>query len=705
MARLHLGIVLHNHQPVGNYGYVIEQVYEQAYEPMLAALERHPGVRIALHNSGCLFDWIIANRPEYMTRLRALCDRGQVEMVTGGYYEPILPMILDTDKRGQIDKLTRFLEQQFGQTATGLWLTERVWEPALPAPLADAGVHWTLVDDAHFRMSGMRDDQLDGYYITEDQGKRVRLFAGSQRLRYTIPWLDVEDVIAELRQIADTSAREAPYIVLGDDGEKFGAWPTTYAHVWEKGWIERFFTALEAESDWLELITPGAYGARFEARGLTYLPAASYAEMMEWALPADAAAEYHRLTEQIDADGRADVLRYMRGGFWRYFLAKYSEANSMHKRGLRIDAKLARVDEPAAREALWRGQCNCPYWHGVFGGLYLRHIRAATNRNLVAAERLVDRASGVAGVTIAEDDFDFDGHAEVLIQSRDVSLLLHPALGGMLSEFDLRTRDHALLDVLTRRREAYHTALLDGSTRGASAEATNIHGGVRVKEEGLGTALVFDRYRRGGFQEWLLAPDATVEQHARGEAQTSFEPAALWRHEIARNSDGASVRLSRECDGWRIEKRIDVPDEGERVAVSYICTNTSGDQRNALFLSEWNFSPPHEADGDDQIATLAPIGTAVTEGGGAGIDLAGTIPGSAAGLSSFAIRGSAPYALRCDADSPVDVWHYRVDSISSSERGVERVAQGIAIAIVRALDLAPGASVTFGFVWSVLDSE
>ncbi len=692
MARLHLGIVLHNHQPVGNYDFVIAQVYEQAYEPMLAALERHPGVRIALHNSGCLFDWIVANRPDYMARLRALCDRGQVEMVTGGYYEPILPMIPDADKLGQIDKLTRFLERGFGQTATGLWLTERVWEPAMPAALSDAGVQWTLVDDAHFRMSGMRDDQLDGYYLTEDQGKPVRLFAGSQRLRYTIPWLDVEDVIAELRQIADEAGRDDTYIVLGDDGEKFGAWPTTYEHVWEKGWIERFFTALETESDWLELITPGAYGARFEARGLTYLPAASYAEMMEWAMPADSAAEYHRVAEQIDADGRGDVLRYMRGGFWRYFLAKYPEANSMHKRGLRIDAKLTSVNDDDAREALWRSQCNCPYWHGVFGGLYLRHIRAATNRNLIAAERLADEAAGIAGVTVIEDDLDFDGRAEVLVQSFGTSVLLHPALGGMLSEFDLRKRDHALLDVLTRRREAYHVALLDGSTQEAPTEATNIHGNVRVKEEGLGRTLVFDRYRRGGLQEWLLAPDATVDQHARGEAQTFLEPAGRWRHEVLRDDFGVHVMLSRTCDRWQLEKCIHVANEGERLAISYTCTNTSSDRRGALFLSEWNLSPPHAPGGDDRIATLS-------RDGHDAVRLAGTV-GAITALDAFAIRGSADYALHFVADTPADVWHYAVDSISSSEGGVERVAQGTAICLVRALDLAPAESMSFKFTWS-----
>jgi alpha-amylase len=54
MNKIYLSLVLHNHQPVGNFDYVLQDAYERCYEPMLASLERHPGVRAALHYSGPL---------------------------------------------------------------------------------------------------------------------------------------------------------------------------------------------------------------------------------------------------------------------------------------------------------------------------------------------------------------------------------------------------------------------------------------------------------------------------------------------------------------------------------------------------------------------------------------------------------------------------------------------------------------------------
>ncbi len=691
--RLYLGLVLHNHQPVGNYGSVIEEVYERAYQPMLEALERHPGVRVALHTSGCLFDWIERERPDYVARLRQLCERGQVEMLTGGYYEPILPMVRNEDKRGQIEKLTAYVERRFGQRPTGLWLTERVWEPGLPAPLADAGVRWTLVDDEHFRMAGMPAEALNGYFVTEDQGKRLALFAGSQRLRYTIPWLNVDELMGELRRYAEDATAEAPYLVLGDDGEKFGAWPTTYTHVWEQGWIESFFSAIEGSGEWLETITPGTYMQRHEARGLAYLPSASYAEMMEWAMPAGASAAYQRAVRELRDGGRQDILAFVRGGTWRTFLAKYPEANAMHKRGLRIGEKLAAADNEAAREALWAAQCNCPYWHGVFGGLYLEHIRRATNSNLVRAERLADALS-TAGLAVTRADVDFDGHAEILVQSAAISLLVHPSVGGMIGELDLRRRDVALLDVLARRWEPYHEGLERAAVGGSPGDATNIHSDVRVKEEGLVGALVFDRHRRGGLQEWLLEYGATVEQFARGEAAATFEPDGRWEAALEQDDDRVRIRLSRDAAGWSVAKTIAVGQDAESIVVEYRLTNTTSEHRSAIFASEWNISPPQAPDGDGGRALLEVEGRTIDATRG---------PGGVGDARTFTVRGSAGYGLRCEADSAIDVWHFPVRTVSSSEGGIERVLQGISVSVVRRLELAPGEAGTFGFTWSVAE--
>src|SRR6202051_2694960 len=82
---IHFGLLLHNHQPIGNFPWVFQQVYESSYLPMLAALERHPHVRISLHYTGSLLDWLAETHPDFLKRVAHLVANKQLEMVSGGY--------------------------------------------------------------------------------------------------------------------------------------------------------------------------------------------------------------------------------------------------------------------------------------------------------------------------------------------------------------------------------------------------------------------------------------------------------------------------------------------------------------------------------------------------------------------------------------------------------------------------------------------
>src|SRR5256712_12523007 len=159
--------------------------------------------------------------------------------------------------------MTDYLRLRFHTRATGFWLAERVWEPHLAKPLAAAGVEYIIVDDTHFTAVGLREDELTGYFLTDEQGATVKVFPSRTRLRYLIPWQSADDVLAYLRsalRIAGETGRD-PVLVMGDDGEKFGLWPGTYALCWEQGWVESFFRAVEAAEEWVVTMPPGEAAA------------------------------------------------------------------------------------------------------------------------------------------------------------------------------------------------------------------------------------------------------------------------------------------------------------------------------------------------------------------------------------------------------------------------------------------------------------
>src|SRR5216683_357012 len=407
--KLHLTLLIHAHQPCGNFEHVLEKAYDSSYLPFIEHLEKHPGVRLGLHYSGPLLTWIEKHRPEYFARLKKLVQGGQVELLGGGFYEPILVSIPPEDQREQITRLAAYLEKHFGRLPSGAWLAERVWEPQLPTTLAAANVAYSLVDDMHFLAAGFEPEELFGAYIAEDRGKTVCLYPGQKALRYLIPFGKVEDVIAYLRDAA--SVHPGGVAAMGDDMEKFGVWPGTYEHCYKGGWLSDFFTALEKNSGWLQVSTPGDYLGTHAPLGRADLPTASYTEMMEWALPTRVRQRYHEVLKEFSA--RPEVLSFFRGGSWRGFFRKYPESNLLHKKMLRVSARIAAApvrhdgskatDELLqARDLLLRAQCNDAYWHGIFGGIYAPHLRTDPWRNLIRAEAIADRQTPGALASIHE---------------------------------------------------------------------------------------------------------------------------------------------------------------------------------------------------------------------------------------------------------------------------------------------------------------
>ena len=264
--------------------------------------------------------------------------------MTGGYYEPILPSLLDADRSGQIQKLTRYLRQRFKVKPHGMWLADRVWEPQLVKTLAENEVTYTLVDDTHFLASGLSLEDMSGAYLSEEQGLTALVLPIRQDLRYAIPFKDPGETLNILRKHAAPSGHKA--LVMFDDGEKFGLWPETFTHVYEAGWLEKFLTVLEGNRDWIITSRISDYLNTHVPFGRVYLPTAAYAEMGEWALPPQAQEDLAHFQKQLRPEDRDAAKRFVRGGFWRNFLTKYEEANTIHKKMLRVSDKVRAAAGP-----------------------------------------------------------------------------------------------------------------------------------------------------------------------------------------------------------------------------------------------------------------------------------------------------------------------------------------------------------------------
>jgi alpha-amylase/alpha-mannosidase (GH57 family) len=693
MDRVHFLLGVHNHQPVGNFDFVIEKAYAQSYLPFLEAMERHPRLHWNMHTTGILWEWLETHHPDYIERVARQVDEGRLELLTGGYYEPILSILPDADKQGQIQKLTHYIQKQFRTTPRGMWLAERVWEPHLAKVMFDNRVDYTLVDDSHFLMTGMTEDQLEGAYITEEQGVTVSVLPISKALRYAIPFRDPGETLNRLRRFVTPFAYRA--LTMFDDGEKFGLWPGTQDHVYRDGWLERFLTVLDSNADWITCSRISDYLSQTPAHGRVYLPTTSYSEMSEWTLPAESQESLQALHKNTGPDAEA-VQRFIHGGYWRNFLTKYEEANNLHKKMLWVSRKVhaaapelmtetQRLSGRAQKmlDALWAGQCNCAYWHGVFGGLYLPHLRQAIYRQLLEAENLADKVSKSSGVRLVQKDFDLDGQKEVILETPEQNLYFKPHEGGSLFEWDLRADKINLQNVLTRRPEGYHRQLVEFSQRVETPDSggvQTIHDRVRVKEPGLEKRLFMDWYRRASLLDHFLHPDTTIDEFYRcqyGE-QGDFVKAT---YTVEFPEEGQpDVRLSRIGNVWRGDQRNSILVEktvsghsalGWRV--SYRLKNVEGPACDVWFGSEMCFAFSTPESQDPRVYEAA---------------------------SHWEQKDAASgLKVAVHFEHPIDCWDFPLETISLSEEGFERTYQGSVLMAHQRLVLQPGQSETLS--WDV----
>ena len=705
--RISLALTLHNHQPVGNFGWVIAETYEQAYLPMVEALERHPRVRVALHYTGPLLGWLRAERPDFVARLAGLAERGQIELVGGGWYEPVLAALPERDRVGQLVRMADEVEATFGRRPRGAWLAERVWEPDLPTALVSAGYDWTVLDDAHFRAAAIPEDDLWGSYTTDDQGKVLTVFGTEQGLRYRIPFADVDDVIGYLRDHATEDGERLG--TMGDDGEKFGAWPTTWEHCWGAGrWVERFFEALDASADWLSTVTPSDWTVGHRPVGRVYLPTGSYAEMGEWALPADEALAFGTTLRRARAEGRPEA-RWLRGAIWRNFQVRYREINDIHKQMLAtsdlVDAMPAGPIREVARDHLFAGQSNDCYWHGLFGGVYLPDLRVSALARLIAAEDLV---TGPAAPSSTRRDVDLDGREEVVLTGPGQFVTVKLEEGGGISRWDLRAAGHPLAAVLRRRPEAYHETLrqyeLAKAGHGAepdhdhrhatdadgAAAPASIHDIVRVKQEGLLEHLRYDAYERRSGLVRILPADTTPEAAASGAAE-----------EIGDLRDGAWVLDGLDAVRVVLRRSGHVRSGGGSVPIEATKTIAIGGGRLDPSLTvELEIVHRGDADSPPIDALLGIEWSTMLLGGGhnpaawhdvGGRRIAHDETARAADVRDLAAgNDQLGVTVATTTDRAVEAWIAPIETVSNSEAGFELVYQGSATLLLEPLRLAPG---------------
>jgi hypothetical protein len=467
-----LSIILgsHNHIPYGAGDEDGEHMYTARLKPFLQTLNQFPKIPAVLHYSGTLLTWLETNHPELLHILEGLIARKQVEILGGGFYEPMMPLLPHNDKIGQIELLTAYLRKKFGKRPQGCWIPQAAWEQPLVGVLDACGMGYTFLEERHFMAAGFPEAGLRAPCISENQGKIAVVFPLSERLRDAFAVRDAAQVLERL--IQDTGSRDALITVFpeqlfaGESGEPVEA---SYG---------RFFESLSRISGAVEFTTPAKY-----YKSLGRLPKA-----------------------------------YFPGDTGRNFLIDYPEANDLYAKmmfthGLINQLRGDKSRKQNAREELWKAQGYTLFaprtdvvpslpGGGSCADIRRASLRKAVYKALLGAERIC-RDQGKFTPSLLAFDFDFDGRAEYLFQDRNINCYV-TSMGASVFELDYLPKTWNYLDTFSGdrfRRTAFADQLSPPDYSFADARESRLEG---VRFCGKENFRLLDMDRSHGWADFKL---------------------------------------------------------------------------------------------------------------------------------------------------------------------------------------------------------
>ena len=527
-AKINLVLGSHAHVPYGAETDEFENVYTGFLRPFISNLYKHPQIQAALHYSGVLLHWVERSHPELLMLIEDMVVRKQVEMLGGGFYEPVLPIIPLQDKIGQIELLTTYLRRQFGKRPQGCWIPAFAWEPGLVSPLAACGMGFTFLSERQFALAG--GGTAPSPCVCEDQGKLITVFPVLQSLETAL----AEKNISALLEDFSRRRPEGSETVVSIFPEKlFTGTDTSPDYAWG-----RFFEDLSLCKDFVEPVSPGKL-----LKSLGGLPKLSFP----------------------DSTGAADNIPPRR------FIIEYPEANRIYSKMIFTNVLInqLRGDKSrklSAREELWKAQGSALFCSPGAGGLHSHSLRNAAYSALLGAER-VTREKGKFTQSLVPFDFNLDGVDEWLFRDAKINCYVQ-STGGGIFELDYLPKTWNYLDT-SGGRLAFADRLLPAGTTvqnpGSSPDARRLCRSERYELADL------DKLRR---KLRLILRQSPALPFGYIEIEKTF---LLKKDTVCVNYSLANRGAEKESFHFAPEIDLALPGEGDSFVRFFACKAAAGD--------------------------------------------------------------------------------------------------------------------------------
>jgi hypothetical protein len=551
----------HCHVPDGLAETDYETAYDERLKPFLSALYRYPQIPAVLHYSGPLLYWVERRRAAFFDLIREMLKRNQIEILSGGFYEPAMHLLTPQDRMGQVEMLSTYIRKHFGKRSTGAWIPGDCWEQSVVTPLANCAIAYTFLPEHFFAAAGVKPVSLGQPVYTENQGALIMVF----------PMLPFGAAAPQRPSLNTAQGKAQDPFVDEEARAQARTGPLTVRHLLE--------LIGERGQNGVYTIFPERFsgdGADTQADICAFLEeSVSPDREVNWTTPA-------RFRKAQSGDSKQSMRRvYFSCGRERNFLTECPEANTIYAkmvftgdlvRQLRGD----RQRKYAAMREVYKAQCCNLYSSLPRHTITDPALRHAAYRALLSAERMTRETKKTVN-TLHRFDFDFDSGQEDIFRGNALRVYAHRK-GGHIFGIDYLPVCWNYIDSFGRRSfiETLYPGDIASAVKSGSGEA------VRAA---LDAADPRNVHRCG--EEWW---EETDSDRAKQRLTLFLAPQGL----LLSAAGSPPVRL---------EKTYRLMKEKDALVVSYTIFNRGTKEERLLFCSELHLA--FAGNGEDRLRVFA----------------------------------------------------------------------------------------------------
>jgi hypothetical protein len=407
-AKVSVVLGFNAHIPVGASDTLFEKIYTERLKPFFKTIYQFPQIPIALHFSGTLIHKVDRIYGELSSLISKMIERKQIELIGGGFYEPMMPLLSHQDRIGQIELLTTYLRKSFNKRVCGSYIPDIAWEQSMTSALNSVGMLYTFLDEKRFIDAGLTINEYKLPCIHEDKGKTIAIFPVFSSIKKELEEKKTTEVFEKLLERSN---------IQNDCNYIYTIFPN-------------FFRIAEKEN------APAEDCLNY------FFETVSQHKDISWTSPGKAVKISEPLHKVYFSDTEC-----------KKYLIEYPEAGLIYAKMIWTKSLIDQLKgdkerKHSAQEELWKSQGYSLFCYDNqyetcfnqencmerFAGIFNTRLRSASYSSMLLAERTT-REKGDWKASLVSDDFDLDGKNEYLFQGELMNCFVRPR-GATLFELD-----------------------------------------------------------------------------------------------------------------------------------------------------------------------------------------------------------------------------------------------------------------------------